>query len=75
MSALMNPRVPGLGLAPAHVSRDPNQHRHVIPIHETRVADTSTTRAAGNAADSGVAGIVDRLARRLGRPSQPTARA
>lgn len=90
MSELMNPRVPGLGLAPAHAPRDIHPHRRDAHLYDALTFDAPAVRLTVRAAAPGTASAFDRVSRRLrgagvrraaaeptaqGRPSQPAARA
>ena len=89
MSELMNPRVPGLGLAPARAALDIDHHQRSAHLYDA-LTDTPATRPTLLAAVPGTAGAFDRVSRRLrdtgvgraaaepaaqSRPSQPAARA
>jgi hypothetical protein len=90
MSELMNPRVPGLGLAPAHAPRDIHPHRRDAHLYDALTHDAAATRPTVRAAALGTASALDRVSRRIRgagirrgaaeptvqcRPSRPAARA
>ena len=89
MSELMNPRVPGLGLAPAQAPLDIHPHRRDLRLYDALTDDAPAVRLAVRAA-AGTASAFDWVSRHLGgagvrraaaeptaqrRPSQPAARA
>jgi hypothetical protein len=89
MSELMNPRVPGLGLAPALASRDIHPHRRDAHLYDALTHDAPATRPTVRVAAPSTASAFDRMSRRLRgavgrgaaeptaqcRPSRPAARA
>ena len=90
MSELMNPRVPGLGLAPALASRDIHPHRRDAHLYDALTHDAPATRPTVRAAAPSTASALDRVPRRIRgtgvgrgaaeptaqcRPSRPAARA
>ena len=90
MSELMNPRVPGLGLAPAQAPLDIHPHRRDLRLYDALTDDAPAVRLAVRAAAPGTASAFDWVSRHLGgagvrraaaeptaqrRPSQPAARA
>jgi hypothetical protein len=89
MSELMNPRVPGLGLAPALASRDIHPHRRAH-LYDALADDVPATRPTVRAAAPSTASAFDRVSRRIRgagvgrgaaeptaqcRPNRPAARA
>ena len=90
MSELLNPRVPGLGLAPALASREIHPHRRDAHLYDAHTHAAPVTRPTVREAVLGTASAFDRVSRRLRgtgvglgaaeptaqcRPSQPAARA
>ena len=90
MSELMNPRVPGLGLAPALASRVVHLHRRDAHLYDALTHDAPATRPTVRAAAPDTASAFDRVSRRFRgagirraaagptaqcRPSRPAARA
>jgi hypothetical protein len=65
MSELMNPRVPGLGLAPALESRDMQSNQRAVRTLDMFLADRSAKRPVMAAATVGAASAIVRLPRRV----------
>jgi hypothetical protein len=64
MSELMNPRIPGLGLAPASASRDASALQRDAILRDALIADASASRTAAGPIVDGAPRAIDGLPRR-----------